>query len=308
MSKLVVAIIRKIAYINRVEHRTANYTDLKVVEIEGKLHPIDYGTLRNIVSKLIRDGRVERACNSQGTYLVLKGIKFGKQKRQDLEMKKLSIAIQSLPESNRGLHDIHLRFSVLDAWKIIFNSGKIKPVQSSSDILLPPFTTNGMKIKVIVHRTDTVTVSVACSNNPIHVSAIEDTEGIIRLAKALAKTEVSLSRTLDECGQTVPGGYERIPIPDSDSWIVTMWHFGVDSSNYLELNNYMTWKDGQAVLLREYKKKQNKLRRELQEYPKITFREARQNLFDSKSVDQKNVPEGSEDMVANKEGKQNGQE
>jgi hypothetical protein len=295
MGKLVVAIIRKIEYINKVEHRPASYNDLKIVEIEGKLMPTDYGTLRNIMSALIKEGRVECPYNSRASFFVLKGIKFGKQKRQDLEMKRLSRAVQSLPESNRGLHDIHLRFSVLDVWKILFDSGKFKPVQNSGDLLLPSFTTNGMKIKLSVHRTDTVTISVACSNNPVHVSAIEDTEGIIRLTKTLAKTEVSLSKTLDECGQIMPGGYESIPIPDSDSWIVTMLHFGVDSPHYLELNNYMTWKDGQAVLLREYKRKKNQLRRERQEYPKIPFAEVRKNLFDSSPVDERN--EGSEDSL-----------
>ncbi|MGC1131448.1 MAG: hypothetical protein WA941_01390 [Nitrososphaeraceae archaeon] len=293
MSKLIVAIMRKIGYINKTEYRPTSYDDLKVVEIEGKLQQTDYGTVRNIMSALIKEGRVECPYNSKAAFFVLKGIKFGKQKRQDLEMKRLANLIQSLPESSRGLHDIHLKFSVLDIWKILFNSGKFKPKECSNDILLPPFTTNGMKIKVIVHRTDTVTVSVACSNNPVNVSAIEDAEGVIRLAKALAKTEISISRVLDECGQIVPGGYESIPIPDSDSWIVMMWHFAVDSPSYKEERICMTWKDGQAVLLREYKKKKNQLRREQQEYPKISFGEARKKLFDSTQVDERN--EESED-------------
>lgn len=287
--------MRKIGYINKVEYRPAAYSDLELVEIGGKLRRTNYGTVRNIISALIKKGRVECPYNSKAAFFVLKGIKFGKQKRQDLEMKKLANSIQSLPLNNRGLHDIHLRFTVLDVWKILFDSGKFKPVQNSVDLLLPSFTTNGMKIKMNVHRTDTVTVSVACSNNPVHVSTIEDVEGVIRLAKALAKTEVFLSRTLDECGQIVPGGYESIPIPDSDSWIVTMLHFGVDSPHYLELNNYMTWKDGQAVLLRQYKKQNNQLRRERQEYPKIPFTEVRKNLFDSSPVDERN--EGSEDSL-----------
>jgi hypothetical protein len=294
MSKLVVAILRKIGYINKTENRPASYDDLKVVEVEGKLQPTDYGTLRNIVSALIKEGRVECPYNSRASFFVLKGIKFGKQKRQALEMKKLSNVIDSLPESSRGLHDIHLRFTVPDIWQILFDSGKFKTIQQSCDILLPPLIMNGMKIKTNVHRTDTVTVSVACSNNPVHVSAIEDLEGVIKLTKALAKTEVSISRILDECGHIVPGGYESIPLPDSDSWIVTMWHFGVDSDNYLEVNNYMTWKDGQTVLLREYKKKQNKQRRELQEYPKISFGEARKKLFEPKSANE-SILEGFED-------------
>ncbi len=234
MSKLVVAIIRKIGYINKVEHRPASYSDLKVVEIEGKLQPTDYGTLRNKMSALIKEERVECPYNSKASFFVLKGIKFGKQKKQALEIKRLSNVIQSLPEICRGLHDIHLKFAVIDIWKILFNSGKFKPVQRSNDIMLPPFIVNGIKIQSIIHQTDAVTVSAACSNNPIHVSTIEDTEGVIRLAKALAKTEISISRVLDECGQKVQGGYESIPIPDSDSWLVTMWKFAVDSPLFIE--------------------------------------------------------------------------
>jgi hypothetical protein len=296
MSKLVVAIVKKIAYINKVKHRPASYDDLNVVEIEGKLQATNYGTLRNNVSNLIRDGRVERYYNSKATFLVLKGIKFGKQKKQDLEMKRLSNTIQSLPENNRGLHDIHLRFTVLDIWKILFNSGKFKPVRRSNDIMLPPFIMNGMKIQSTIHQTDTVTVSAACSNNPVHVSTIEDTAGVIRLAKALAKTEISISRILDECGQMVQGGYESVLIPDSDSWIVTMWHFAVDSPYFKEEKICMTWKDGQAVLLREYAKKRNLLRRESQEYPKISFGEARKKLFDLKSVSENSMTGGKQEM------------
>jgi hypothetical protein len=296
MSKLVVAILRKIEHINKVDQRPASYADLKVVEIEGKLSHVDYGTRRNIVSKLIREGRVERYYNSKATFLVVKGIKFGKQKKQDLEMKKLSSAIQSLPESSRGLHNIHLKFIVLDIWNILFKSDKFKPVQRSNDILLPPFIMNGMKIQSTIHQTDTVTVSAACSNNPVHVSTIEDTEGVIRLTKALAKTEISISRVLDECGQEAQGGYERIPIPDSDSWIVTMWHFAVDSPHFKEEKICMTWKDGQAVLLREYNKNRNLLRREKQEYPKIPFGEARKKLFDLKSINQNSITGGMQEV------------
>lgn len=138
-----------------------------------------------------------------------------------------------------------------------------------------------------VYYTDTVTVMVACSKN--HVSTIEDMEGVIRLAKALTKTEISISRVLDECGQMVQGGYESVPLPDSDSWIVIMWHFAVDSPHFKEEKICMTWKDGQAILLREYHKKRNLLRRESQEYPKISFGEARKKLLDLASVNENGI-------------------
>jgi hypothetical protein len=68
----------------------------------------------------------------------MKGIKFGKYKIFDLEVKKLSKTINSLPESNRGLHDIHLKFIVPDIWKIVSYSGEYKIIQESNDIILPP--------------------------------------------------------------------------------------------------------------------------------------------------------------------------
>jgi hypothetical protein len=57
--------------------------------------------------------------------------------------------------------------------------------------------------------------------------------------------------------------------------MITMWHFAVDTPNYKEANICLTWKDARGVLLREYsKKKEGKLRKERQEYPKTSLAEA----------------------------------
>jgi hypothetical protein len=45
-------------------------------------------------------------------------------------------------------------------------------------------------------------------------------------------------------------------------------------------------------LLREYKKKRNQLRTERQDYPKISFGEARKKLFEFKSVSENSMMEG----------------
>jgi hypothetical protein len=113
---------------------------------------------------------------------------------------------------------------------------------------------NILKVRATVHHTDTVSIVVACSMEPIATT----TEDIIRLSNALTRTEERTSRILDECGSSLPGGYESIPIPDHNKWIVTLWHFGVDSLTYRELagQNYSaTLKDGQDVLCRIYNKR-----------------------------------------------------
>ena len=187
----------------------------------------------------------------------MKGIKFGKHKIHDLEVKKLSQTIDSLPENNRGLHNVHFKFTVLDIWKIVSHSGRYKVIQESSDIVLPPLVLNGMRIRANVHGPDTVTVTVACSNNPV-ATTIDDSNGVIRLASALSRFQERLQRILDESGESLPGGYESIPIPDINTWAVTMWHFAVDSPNYREERVCLTWKDGQGVLLREYRSKERR--------------------------------------------------
>lgn len=109
--------------------------------------------------------------------------------------------------------------------------------------------------------------------------------GIIRLAAALARTQEKIQRIVDEGGQSLPGGYESIIIPDSNKWMTKMLHFAVDTPNYKEVKTCMTWKDSVGVLSREYNiKKEAKLRKEIQGYPNINFGEFQKRFVnDSRS-------------------------
>jgi hypothetical protein len=184
--------------------------------------------------------------------------------------------IQELPPNNNSVHDIHLKFQVPDIWNILSSSqsssssslspsssssssssSNYKPDSKSKDIALPVLNVNNLKIRTIIHRTDTVTVVVACSNAPI----VTDTAGIIRLSIALTRVEERLSRLVDECGKSVAGGYESLPIPEHSTWIVTMWHFGHDGSNEYTGEKYCsTWRDGKNALIRNYTKRMNSSR------------------------------------------------
>lgn len=182
--------------------------------------------------------------------------------------------IQKLTPEKRALHDIHLKFQVPDIWTIINSSKKYTSNHVSQDISLPfIITSNRLKIHTIVHRTDTVTVSIACSFAPIAT----DTDGLIRLSNALTRVEERTSRIVDECGNMLQGGYESIPIPEHGSWIVTLWHFGVDSLNYKELidEKYcVTWQVGQNVLGRIYNKRKKIKRSEIQGRPNTPYADA----------------------------------
>jgi hypothetical protein len=117
------ALFKRLKYINDVECRPASYKDFENLEVNGKLCKLGYGTLRNKISVLKKKGDIERYYNSKASFFVIKGVKFGKQRTQH-EMTEqckiqLSELIHQLPESNKGLHDIHTSFQVQDIWTVV---------------------------------------------------------------------------------------------------------------------------------------------------------------------------------------------
>ena len=81
-----------------------------------------------------------------------------------------------------------------------------------------------METKTVVHHSDTVSVIVSCSMKPVVV----DHEGLIRLSNILTSVEERLLALVTGCAHTM-SPLPQIHIPNHNSWIVTMWHFGIDS-------------------------------------------------------------------------------
>jgi len=306
MSELDDALQEHMAYLVFVQHRTFSYLDFLRFEVNGKEYRMEHGTFRNKISKLKKINQVELTCNSALAFYTLKGVKFAKPMTRNhmgvssvtavtgvINSTPLSICniIKELPLDNNSLHDIHLKFQVPDIWNIISSSSsslslssKYTPHPVSKDIALPLLNIDNLRIRTTIHKTDTVTVVVACSNAPI----ITDTTGIIRLSNALIRVEERLSRLVDECGKYLGGGYESLPIPEHSTWVVTMWHFGQDGSNeYTGQKFCSTWRDGESALIRNYSKHHmdssistatssstTTIRKERLEYPNKTFADA----------------------------------
>jgi hypothetical protein len=285
-------------YIIKVEARPFSYLDFESFKVGDHWYHIPHGTCRNKFSELVKRGVIEFVYNSKIAYYTLKGRHFATSNK----MTRIHMGISSVipvtgvipytavSEANsffdylktldtnnaKSIHDIHTKFTVLDIYKIISSSPKysklINPM--SKDIPLEVENIDGMHIHTTIHRTDTVTVIVGCSRDPITI----DERGITRLSCALTRIEEKLSRKLDECGALLEGEYERIPIPNNGRWQVTMWHFGKDkfANEYPAKGYALTWGHGREVL-RTYIKKLNDKeikREEHQEYPNKSLQEA----------------------------------
>ncbi|MGA7369279.1 MAG: hypothetical protein WBX01_09125 [Nitrososphaeraceae archaeon] len=282
MSKLDDAFLKHFEYLNKVEGKPVCYKDFEYFVVDGKIYRMMHGTFRNKISDLIRNGVVELCYNSKVAFYVLKGIRFGKHNKaaafdrsneqrpychtcrschgadddddDDCPVNNLFEAIDSLPKENNGLHNFHLKFETQDIYTILSESRKYPIDPKNKGIKLRPFNFSNLRIVLSIYPTNTCSVTVACSENPVY-RYIDDFEGVIRLATSLARTQERLQRIVDEAGSALPGGYEQILIPDIDRWMVTMCHFATDSPNCKEAKYCITWKDGQRVLYRVYSKK-----------------------------------------------------
>jgi hypothetical protein len=122
--------------------------------------------------------------------------------------------IDSLPVNKQALHEIRYRFKVDNIWTAIATSHpELKPNDVSKDISLDPIVTHDHTIRTTAHHTDTVSVMVACSLNPVSV----DLKGLVRLSNALTRVEERLLRYVD----STPLSQSSF-IPDHNSWTVTM--------------------------------------------------------------------------------------
>jgi hypothetical protein len=127
-----------------------------------------------------------------------------------------------------------------------------------------------------VHNTNTVSVIVACTLNPIPI----DMFGLIKLSSSLARVEDRLQLLVSEYNATsIQSGRQQYlslklksKIPNHMSWIVKMWHFGKDAlTRYSGEKFDMSWEDSLNVFYhiysKEYGKKKMNVRNEVQEYP-----------------------------------------
>ncbi len=190
--------------------------------------------------------------------------------------------LDNLPMDKESLHDIRLKFVGKGLWDLLSSSAcsiattttstsfppaaisrlvKNRDLTSNKDITLYDIDLKDHTIKTTVHKTDTVSVMVACTDNPIPIDIL----GLAKLTSGLTRVEERLQRLMvDACSQKHDGNNSPIRlsnIPSHMNWIVTMWHFGMDSLTAYNGEMFeMPWGDGLNVFRIYSKKYRNKKR------------------------------------------------
>ncbi len=298
MSELDNAMLNHIQHIVNKEYRPFSFRDLLHFEVDGQSYNSSHGTIRNKLSKFRREGKIEPCYMDTIAFYSLPGKKFGKDKLmtdnttdiilynkskhelyKSIRKHPLYNMIKDIVFGKRRLHDIHLSFNSEGFWKYLSAIDYYKMRTNSKKTISFGYyqIERYLSIRIFVQDTDTVNVSVRCSNNPI----ICDFDGIMRLSEALTRIEERLSAVVnDPSNKTFNSEYNssNIKIPTIDDWAITLWHLHRDSyEEYSGEKFQCCWKMAKNLFIRIYSKelKLNRniiIRLEIQENPGILFK------------------------------------
>jgi hypothetical protein len=273
------------------EQRPFSVSDFRRFEVDGKEYRMSAGTCRNYFGKLRRERIIEFAYRSGLAFYTLPGREFPKSMTSDhvggtssssssLEAgRKTPIYkwIKNLPVEKQSVHNLRLIFSTIGIWKVFSTIYHTQANDShNKDIKLSTWTfLDDIDVIITIHHTDTVSIAIACSYRPIAI-CVDD---IPKLFEVLIRTEVQLSRLIEDyCKSSKLAA--TVIVPRYSTWIVKMWHFGVDGiDEYSGKEFEVTIEEGLGDLFRIYTKrlrhsKKLKLRAEHQEYPNSPIVEA----------------------------------
>jgi hypothetical protein len=178
---------KHMAQIVYTENKPFSYRDFLFFEVEGKEYRMSHGTFRNKIATLRRSGKVELVYNAGTAFYTLVGKKFGRMTPDHTavchsKMDSFSKLICDLPTETPAVHNIRLKFQVKDVWtNLSFNHPEIPVHQRNKDVCIPAWRFGDLLARTVVHKSDTVSVSIACSLAPVALNF----NGINELSNAL---------------------------------------------------------------------------------------------------------------------------
>jgi len=276
LTELKEAMYEKMAYLVLSEGRPFYYGDFLLFDVDGSRYKPTYGTIRNIFSEFRKEGKIKVNCNSKPVFYELIDSNLTRKSMTHTHMGGILTVIsnnnpfytklKTLPMDKHSIHDIRLRCTVPNIYEALAINTKYPIRDYSRDIELPYWNIDNATIQIRMHKTNTVSVVLACSQEPFPL----DISGITAFFTTLGQVRGSLVGTmLSIYNQDINLIQKRVP-PLSD-WLITMWHFGRDSLIEVSKKEYHeTVENAEHIIERFYTKDLNgnhRLRHEILEYP-----------------------------------------
>jgi hypothetical protein len=228
-------------------------------------------TYRNKILELKKEGIVEVDYISSVAFHTLSGYKFGKSGTRNHTGVTVSHnnpmykILEGLVLGKISFHNVHITF-VLPKIYNLFSYTDFSKFKRNQQIVVPSWKKYDATIRCVVSKTDTVSITVACSSQPIPL----DFEGFNLFSSILGNIEGRLQNTVDML--SVKNHSEIDQIPNCDKWLITEWHLNRDAlQEYTGKGFSITFETAKHMVYRVYSKDLGKLKHvriEMQTSPK----------------------------------------
>jgi len=232
-------------------------------------------TYRNKISKLIKDAVVELDYKSPRSYHTLMGYRFGKSRTHTHTEGIVTIPnndpiymmLKNVAMGQKGIHNIRLTFYAPEIYDIFEVNSTFAKNEHSGDI--EPFkfmNIDNAKVQIRIHKTDIVSLIIACSQQPFTI----DYKGKTAFFSTLAQIRIFLVGIMISiyC-KDISQSENRIP--DYRDWVIRMWHFSRDSLELSKKDFHVVVERAGYIMERVYTKDigkgRKRIRHEFQEYP-----------------------------------------
>ena len=282
MKKLDTAILKHIKKLVLEDNRPFSYRDLLYFIVDDEPYQLDSGTIRNKFLQFKKEKRIELCYRSKVAFYSLPDIKFGKDKLMTLNHTVDNTISDSLLRNHPvykvlerayfgklAIHNLHMVFEIKGLYTLLSNHQELKAkIQGGNEsIAFKTYFIEKYTIIVNVYTTDTVKVTIGCSENPITL----DCSGIIHFTSILTRIEERLHNDIDSYCDT-----QKYNLPSFMDWTIVLWHIGRDTlTEYAGPMFHCKWDLVEKITLRIYAKKINnhkRIRAELQFDPEIPLK------------------------------------
>ena len=170
---------RYIQHFVRTEHEPFCFNHLLRFNYEGIWYGMTHGTVRNYIKILKDEGFIEEAYPSYPQFYTLTGHKFKKPMTlnpavvKNFNSNKFYNFLQNVPLNQRSIHNVRMKFKVSnsnsDIWELVSSlkseSGTPKYAMKERNyaIRIPTWYRDYTYIGTLIHKTNTVEITFACS-------------------------------------------------------------------------------------------------------------------------------------------------